>query len=254
MPQTLPTKPTPRPWLRRAGRGILAVIGCAAVGLAACDWWVGATTGDRVHDQLADLQPAPMALLLGTSPRHAGRPNQYYLARIKAAQELFSAGKVAGILVSGDNRSANYNEPVMMKADLVRAGVPAEFITMDFAGFHTLDSVVRAKSVFQQDRVIVVSQRFHAQRALFLAQHVGLEAEAYVAEEPPLDWRVRVRAREVFARALACLDVWVLHRQPHFLGPVEPVNLQPKSRASSPPTIGMDTAKAPFIIGRSSAP
>ena len=231
MPQTPSTKPNPRRWLRRAERGVLAAIGCAAVGLAACDWWVGATTGARVHDQLAELQSAPVALLLGTSPRHAGRPNQYYLARIKAAQELFAAGKVAGILVSGDNRAFDYNEPLMMKADLVRAGVPAEFITMDFAGFHTLDSVVRAKSVFQQARVIVVSQRFHAQRALFLAQHVGLEAEAYVAEEPPLDWRVRVRTREVFARALACLDVWVLHRQPHFLGPVETVKLQPKGAA-----------------------
>jgi SanA protein len=217
----------PGRWLRRTAWGILARAGLAVIGLAACDWWVGAATGGRVHDQLAELQPAPVGLLLGTSPRHAGRPNLYYQARIKAAQELFAARKVAGILVSGDNRAFDYNEPLMMKADLVRAGVPAEFITMDFAGFRTLDSVVRAKLVFQQDRVIVVSQRFHAQRALFLAQHVGLKAEAYVAEEPPLDWRVRVRTREVFARALACLDVWVLHRQPHFLGPVEMVKLQP---------------------------
>jgi SanA protein len=158
------------------------------------------------------------------------------LARIKAAQELFAAGTVAGIIVSGDNRAADYNEPVMMKTDLVRAGVPAEFITMDFAGFHTLDSVVRAKSVFQQDRVIVVSQRFHAQRALFLAQHTGLDAEAYVADEPPMDWRIRVRVREVVARALACLDVWVLHRQPHFLGPVVSVNLRAKGEGERSPT------------------
>jgi len=153
-PPTINRKPSR--WLRRTARVILIVIGCTAVGLAACDWWVGAATGGRVHDQLAELQPAPVALLLGTSPRHAGRPNLYYQARIKAAQELFTSGKVAGILVSGDNRASNYNEPLMMKADLVRAGVPAEFITMDFAGFRTLDSVVRAKSVFQQDRVIVV--------------------------------------------------------------------------------------------------
>jgi SanA protein len=202
--------------------------GCAAAGLAACDLWVGATTADRVHDNLAELKPAPVALLLGTSPRVAGRPNPFYSARIKAAQELFAAGKVAGILVSGDNRAADYNEPAMMKADLVRAGVPGEFVTMDAGGIRTLDSVMRAKSVFQQDRVIVVSQRFHAQRALFLAQHAGLEAEAYAAEEPPLNWRIRVRTREVLARALACLDVWVLNRQPRFLGPVEAVKLKQK--------------------------
>ena len=98
---------------------------------------------------------------------------------------------------------------------------------MDFAGFRTLDSVVRAHSVFQQGRVIVVSQRFHAQRALFLAQHFGLEAEAYAAEEPGWNWGVRVRTREVFARAMACLDVWVLNRKPHFLGPVQSVKLKP---------------------------
>jgi SanA protein len=206
----------------------LAVLGVIAAVLAACDWWVGAVTEDRVHDRLEDVAPAPVALLLGTSPRYAGKPNLYYIARIKAAQELFASGRVAGILVSGDNRRADYNEPAMMKADLIRAGVPAQFITEDFAGIRTLDSIVRAKSVFLQDRIIVVSQRFHAQRALFLAQHEGLIAEAYAAEEPPLNWRIRVRAREVFARTLACLDVWILHRQPRFLGPVEPVKLRQK--------------------------
>lgn len=223
MPQTQSTKQRPRRWLRRAGWSALALAGFATAGLAACDWWVGATTADRVHDRLADLKPAPVALLLGTSPRHAGRPNPFYSARIKAAQELFASGKVNGILVSGDNRRADYNEPAMMKADLEKAGVPGRFITMDPAGIRTLDSVVRAKSVFQQSRVIVVSQRFHAQRALFLARHAGLEAEAYAAAEAPLNWSIRVRAREVFARALACLDVWILNRQPPVPGPAERV-------------------------------
>jgi SanA protein len=208
------------------GWWVVAFGGFAAAGLAACDWWVGATTEGRVHDKLADLKTAPVALLLGTSPRYAGKPNPFYSARIKAAKDLFASGKVAGIIVSGDNRRANYNEPVMMKTDLVQAGVPAEFITLDFAGFRTLDSVVRAKMVFQQNRVIVVSQRFHSQRAVFLAQHFGLDAEAYVAQEPPWSWWVRVRAREVFARALACFEVSISNRQPHFLGPTEPVKLK----------------------------
>jgi SanA protein len=219
-----PKKLKPMRWLRRAGWSVLVVLGIALAGLAACDFWVEVTTWDRVHDRVGDLAPAPVALLLGTSPRTAGRPNLFYQARIKAAHELFASGKVAGILVSGDNRRFDYNEPARMKADLIKAGVPGEFITMDLAGIRTLDSVVRAKSVFQQHRIIVVSQRFHAQRALFLAQHLGLVAEAYVAEEPPLSWKMRMR--EVFARALACLDVSVSQRQPHFLGPTEPVNLR----------------------------
>jgi len=228
VPKPRSTNPKPRPWPARAGRWILVLVAGAIAGLAACDGWVGLTTEDRVHDRLVELKPAPVALVLGTSPRYAREPNPFYLARIKAAQELFTAGKVAGILVSGDNRRSDYNEPARMKADLVRAGVPAEFITMDFAGFRTLDSIARAKSVFRQERVIIVSQRFHAQRALFLAEHYGLDADAYVADEPPLNWRIRVRVREVFARALACLDVWILNRRPHFLGPAEPVRLRPR--------------------------
>jgi SanA protein len=199
----------------------------AAAGLLGCDWFVSASTAGFVHDRLADVPPAPVALLLGTSPRYAGRPNLYYAARIKAAAELFAAGKVAGVIVSGDNRRSDYNEPATMRNDLVRAGVPGEFVTMDFAGFRTLDSVVRAQFVFRQKRIIVVSQRFHAQRAVFIARHFGLDAEGYAAEDPDWSWRVRVRAREVFARAMACLDVWVLDRKPHFLGPIEPVNLKP---------------------------
>ena len=108
----------------------------------------------------------------------------------------------------------------------MRQGVPGEFITMDLAGLRTLDSVCRAQSVFQQKKIIVVSQRFHAQRAVFLAQHIGLDAEAYAAAEPGWNWWIRVRTREVFARVMACLDIWVLNRKPHFLGPVEPVNLK----------------------------
>jgi len=203
-----------------------AVVIAAAIVLLGCDWLVSASTEGLVHDTLADVTPAPVALVLGTSPRYAGRPNPYYLARIKAAAELFISGKVEGIIVSGDNRRADYNEPAMMRNDLVRQGVPGEFITMDLAGLRTLDSVFRAHSVFQQNKIIVVSQRFHAQRAVFLAQHFGLDAEAYAAAEPGWNWWIRVRTREVFARVMACLDIWVLNRKPHFLGPVEPVELK----------------------------
>jgi SanA protein len=199
----------------------------AAIVLLGCDWLVSASTEGRVHDTLAEVDPAPVALLLGTNRTYAGRPNPYYAARIKAATELFASGKVAGILVSGDNRRADYNEPAMMKADLMRAGVPGEFVTMDLAGLRTLDSIVRAQFVFQQKKIVVVSQRFHAQRAIFLAQHFGLDAEGYVASEPGWNWWIRVRTREVFARVMACLDVWVLDRKPGFLGPVEAVRLKP---------------------------
>ena len=210
----------------------MIVYWCAGVFLFAvaclflCDAVVSARARGLLHKNIAEVTPAPVALLLGTSRTYAGHPNPYYVARIEAASELFKSGKVAGILVSGDNRRANYNEPEMMKADLVKAGVPVDCITRDYAGFRTLDSIVRAKRVFQQDRIIIVTQRFHAERALFIAREYGMHAEAYAAADPAWNWRIRVRLREVLARFAACVDVWIINRGPHFLGPVETVEIE----------------------------
>ncbi len=193
--------------------------------LGFCDWFVGHTTSTKVTDSIASLRHAPVALVLGTSRTSHHRSNPFYEARIAAAVQLYESGIVSGVLVSGDNRRSEYNEPQMMKEDLMASGVPAKFITLDYAGFRTLDSVVRAKKVFQQQNIIIVSQRFHAQRALFVARRHGISAQAYAAAEPPFRWHLRVRTREVFARLLACLDGMV-NRQPHFLGPLESVALK----------------------------
>src|SRR5690606_11301793 len=116
-----------------------------------------------------DLAPRPVALVLGTSRMLAdGRPNRYYAFRIEAALALFHAGKCEKIVVSGDNGTVTYNEPEDMKADLIAGGVPEERIVCDYAGFRTLDSVVRFKEVFGQTTGIVVSQRFHNERAIFI--------------------------------------------------------------------------------------
>jgi SanA protein len=216
-------KRQPRRLLRLAAIVVLAALAAAGC----CDLWVDRAAAPRVKSQLAALEPAPVALVLGTSWQNSQGANPFYTARIKAASALFAAGKVRGLIVSGDNRTQGYNEPAMMKADLMAAGVPAEYITQDFAGFRTLDSVIRAKAVFGQDRLIVVSQEFHAKRAVFIAQHAGIEAQGFAAEQPPWNWLLRIRAREVLARAAVCLDLWVLHRKPHFLGKREPVGLKP---------------------------
>lgn len=213
---------------RRVLRWILALLAGALAVSVICDRWVDHAAAPQVTAKLAALEQAPVALVLGTSRQTAGGDdNTFYFARIKAAAALFAAGKVRGIIVSGDNRRHSYNEPAMMKADLVAAGVPAKYITQDFAGFRTLDSVIRAKAVFGQERLIVVSQEFHAKRAVFIAQHAGIEAQGFAAASPAWTWQLRVRAREVLARAAVCLDLWVLHREPHFLGKREPVGLKP---------------------------
>ncbi len=191
-----------------------------------CDLGIGLGVRGRVHSRVAGLPEAPVALLLGTAKFHHGRPNLFYGPRIEAAAELFKAGKVRGILVSGDNGRVGYSEPEDMRDDLVAAGVPARFITLDFAGFRTLDSVVRAKEVFGQANVIVVSQRFHVERALFLAGHHGIEASGYAATDPTSRRHfVKTRVREILARAAAVLDV-LIGRDPKFGGPEETVTLK----------------------------
>jgi len=214
---------------RRRHRGLLLVLGLlVALGagmLLGIDLVVSARGGDAVVDDIADVEPTAVALLLGTARTHQGRPNQFYRARIEAAAALFHSGKVRGILVSGDNATRYYNEPIVMQKDLIALGVPAEFITLDYAGFRTLDSVVRAKEVFGVDRMIIVSQRFHAERAIFLARHFGIEASGLAAADPTTPGLMKVRAREVLARAMAVLDL-VTGREPKFLGAPETVRLR----------------------------
>lgn len=207
-----------------ARRAAWCAFACAVL-LVACDAWVGAASSARMARSPSDVPELPVALLLGCAPTVAGRPNAFFRARIRAAAELWHAGRVRGVLASGDHGRVGYDEPEAMRRALVDAGVPDAFITLDHAGFRTLDSVVRAKEVFGQHAFVVVSQEFHARRALFLARRSGCDAWGYAADDPahgPRRWRVR--AREVLARAKAAVDV-VAGVEPRFLGRREVVRL-----------------------------
>lgn len=206
-------------WARtgRKGRIALAVLSLGAVTPLLCDGLVSVSTD--VHTDATATPRRSVALVLGTAPTVHGRPNLYYTYRLRAAADLWEAGAIEGVLVSGDNGEADYNEPDAMRADLIALGIPADVVTCDYAGFRTLDSVVRAKEVFGLERCIVVSQPTHAERAVFLASARGLDAIAFGAREPGARRaRVKSRMREVAARTLAVLDV-VLGTEPKFLGP-----------------------------------
>jgi len=211
--------------LVRRWRSVLWACILLAVVPALCDLGLGWAARGRIHAVAADVPEAPVALVLGAAKLHHGSPNRFYGPRIAAAAELFKAGRVRGILVSGDNGRVGYSEPEDMRDDLVAAGVPARYITLDHAGFRTLDSLVRAKEVFGQTRLVVVSQKFHLERALFVADHQGIEASGYVAEDPTSRRYLKTRAREVLARAGAVLDV-LIERRPRFGGPREAVALR----------------------------
>jgi len=161
-----------------------------------------------------------VGLVLGCSPvvaRHGG-PNLYFRNRIAAAVKLFKAGKVDYLLVSGDNHVVHYDEPTAMRDALVAGGVPEERIVLDYAGFSTLDSIVRAKKVFGQSELCIISQRDHAMRALYFAKHNDIDAVGFAAKEVTGRHSVRTNIRESLARVRALLDVHLLARKPRFLG------------------------------------
>jgi SanA protein len=184
--------------------------------------WVNNTitrTGNRYcYSSIDSIPYNHCALVLGTSKYlWNGRRNLYYTNRIKAAVELYNHNKIDFIIVSGDNRARNYNEPITMYNDLVLAGIPNKKIILDYAGFRTLDSVVRGKEVFGQNKFTIVSQLFHNQRAIYIARKKGIEAIAFNAEDNSGILSFKVQMRELAARMLVVFDM-VTEKQPHFLG------------------------------------
>lgn len=181
-----------------------------------------------VYDDVANTPEIPVAVVLGTTKRAVGGGvNPFFARRIEAAAELYKAGKVKHILVSGDNRHKSHNEPVDMLNSLIALGVPAEAVTLDYAGFRTLDTVYRAKKVFKLDKVLLVTQRYHAYRTLYLAEKAGLQAAAFAAGDPKESTLVAAEVREYAARVKAVIDVYILRKQPHFLGEPEPIEITP---------------------------
>ena len=191
----------------------------------ACDRWVSFSASARIFHSPADVPPRDVALVLGANPTTNGHPNLFFTARMDAAAALYVRGTVRHFIVSGDNHTAAYDEPSAMRDALIARGVPASSITLDFAGFRTLDSVLRAREVFGQSRLIIVSQEFHCARALYIAQCRGIDAVALAARSPRGGAALLVRAREVLARTVAVVDARILGTQPHFPGPPEPILL-----------------------------
>ncbi|PWN61428.1 SanA/YdcF family protein [Chryseobacterium oncorhynchi] len=171
-----------------------------------------------VSYNIKDVPEAKTALLLGTGKTLSnGMPNAYFYNRIKAATDLYKSGKIQYIIVSGDNSSKDYNEPEDMQFALVQQGVPQDRIILDHAGFRTLDSVVRAKDIFGQTKIVIISQKFHNERAVFLAQKNGMKAFGYNAEDVNKYAGLKTNIREYLAKAKAYWDL-LLGVEPKFGG------------------------------------
>lgn len=205
--------------LKRVFILLLALPVLAAATVWACHLWVEQTAQAVCYDDVQQVPAADVALVLGCSPKLGRRPNLFYQHRMDAAVALYRAGRVKGFIVSGDNSTHQYDEPTAMRQSLVDAGIPAEVIYCDYAGFRTLDSVVRAHEIFGQKKFIIVSQRFHNERAVFLARRWGLETVGFNARDVSRQAALGTYLREYLARVNAVLDVTLLQTGPKFYGP-----------------------------------
>ncbi len=208
-------------WRRWVKRWRLALVGLllAFAGLVAYAnvTAIWAARG-RIFTEVEEIPPTKVGLVFGTTDRVAGRENLYFRYRMEAASRVWEAGKVDTLIVSGDNISRYYNEPVKMKLALIELGVPAERIVCDPAGLRTLDSVVRAKEIFGTASILFISQRFQNERAIYLAQAHGIEAFGFAARDLEPHAGLRTKVREVGARVKMWLDVNFLHTRPLHLG------------------------------------
>ncbi len=196
--------------LRAAAWGTLAVV--VLVGLNA---WVGARTRPHLYDRLADVPAHRVGVVLGTSPRlRGGGANPFFEGRMDAAAGLWRAGKVGTLVLSGDGREPSYDEPRAMRDALVARGVPESVLRLDRRGLRTLDSMVRTRDEFGARSFVVVSQRFHNERAVYIARHLGLDAVGYDARDVAAEDAVRTGIREVLARVQMLLDLYVLRHVP----------------------------------------
>lgn len=212
-----------RRWLKIAAWTALAATVLAVAAVFAAGYAVQRATDGRVYALAGEVPENRVGLLLGTSRTvRSGRPNPYFYNRVDAAAALYRAGKVAYLVVSGDNGSKGYNEPQDMKEALVERGVPGEAIYLDYAGFRTFDSVVRMEKIFGQSRFTVISQEFHNRRAIYIARALGLDAVGYNAADVAAYEGVKTNFREKLARVKMFMDLWT-GKNPKFLG--EPVEI-----------------------------
>lgn len=175
------------------------------------------STAHYLYDAVEHIPYNEVGLVLGTSPRlRNGGPNPYFTRRMEAAAELFHNRKVSLLIVSGDNRTRYYNEPEQMRRALVELGVPSSSIILDQAGLRTLDSVLRARDVFNFNEITIISQKFHNQRAVYIAKQKGMKVYALNAKDVEHSTNDRTRLREWLAKTIVFWDL-LSNRQPQYL-------------------------------------
>lgn len=194
------------------------LMAAVALSLYFCNRTIERSARGKLFSDVGHVPYNRVGLLLGTAKYlSSGYTNYYYTYRIEAAAQLLKAGKIKYLIISGDNSRHDYNEPELMKQDLVQAGIDSNLIYLDYAGFRTFDSMIRLKEIFSQDSVTVISQQFHNERALFIASREGIAAIGFNAQDVGKSYGWKTSLREKFARVKVFVD-YLTAAKPKFLG------------------------------------
>ena len=199
-------------------RTLLLGVVISVIFIVFANYRINKQTEKSVFGEIEFIPENKVGLLLGTSKLlKSGQLNQYFINRITATEELFKSGKILNVVISGDNSRKDYNEPQDMKEELIKRGIPKEKIYLDYAGFRTFDSVYRMKEIFGQNSFTIVSQKFHNQRAIFIANSLGLNAVGYNAKDVDAYSGFKTKFREKFARVKMFIDL-MINKKPKYLG------------------------------------
>lgn len=197
--------------LRKLLVACIALFATAFVTTLGINFYIIYSTKDCIFYQIADLPEREFELVLGTEPiRSDGSINLHFLNRTEAAARLFVAGKVKYVLVSGNKNNRGFNEALEMKRQILTKGVPEKVINLDFDGSRTWESIRKAKDTYDLDKIIVITDPFHAPCAIFLCKYFGIEATAFCYGQDPFgSWWFRYNFREYFARVKAACDILI---------------------------------------------
>lgn len=197
---------------------IIVLIVLALISILWANSTINKQTTDKIYTETDLIPENNVGLLLGTSKfLRNGSLNQYFENRISATVQLYKSGKIKNIVISGDNSKKDYNEPEDMKNELMKHGIPENRIYLDFAGFRTYDSVFRMKEIFGQDKFTIISQEFHNQRAVYIANSLKLNAIGFNAKDVNAYIGFKTQIREKFARVKVFIDL-IFNKKPKFLG------------------------------------
>lgn len=204
--------------LRKFKYIVASLILLLAIALLLPDFVIRKVTSKHIYQHSDSIPGNKAGLLLGTSKfMRSGKPNPFFYNRINAAFDLYKSGKIQYLVLSGDNSTLAYNEPKMMRIELLRLGIPDSIIYFDYAGFRTFDSVIRCRVIFGQTSFTIISQEFHLERALYIARYFGINAIGYEARGVGFKSGIRVRMREYLARIKVFFDIYSGYK-PKFLG------------------------------------